>query len=249
MRKERHLHLLLAFFILLIGFGCQGFAADPYSDDGRTITGYYYDPDQGVMLPRYDDLSPTEVEQYLWYVKNTDTATWIRNLKSKQILSLDPGYIPVLSTDQISALKEGKFKKLSQEQRDALGPWQIEVINTKSVKISHLTQAQREHLTSSQIQAITKKGQLRHVPVEKIPSITVAQVASLRNNHFKKFSVEQKAVLTTDQVQAINTVLVNVKTLSDDQLHTLTDDQVTNMKQKFYNRVKDRLTPEQQSLR
>jgi len=88
-----------------------------------------------------------------------------------------------------------------------------------------------------------------YVPVEKVPDLTTIQISTLKNNHFKKFSSEQVAVLTTDQVQAINTTTVNVKTLSDDQLHTLTDDQVINMKQNYYNKVKDRLTPEQQALR
>jgi len=30
----------------------------------RTITGYYYSPDSGKTIPKYDDLSPSDSEQY-----------------------------------------------------------------------------------------------------------------------------------------------------------------------------------------
>ena len=35
----------------------------------RIITGYYYDPETGDILPKYDELSPDEVRGYLAYIK------------------------------------------------------------------------------------------------------------------------------------------------------------------------------------
>ena len=49
--------LLTTVFILMSGL--QGVA------DERKVTGYYYDPDAGKLLPKYDDLNPREVKAYL----------------------------------------------------------------------------------------------------------------------------------------------------------------------------------------
>ncbi|MFH1772279.1 MAG: hypothetical protein ABH872_05635, partial [Candidatus Omnitrophota bacterium] len=43
----------------------EGYCADKYEVEEESITGYYYDPATGEILPKYGDLSPGEVDNYL----------------------------------------------------------------------------------------------------------------------------------------------------------------------------------------
>jgi hypothetical protein len=60
-RTRLHLFIYLIVSAILIIAGSCAFAAAT----DRKITGYYYDPNSGKVLPKYDDLTPGEVVHYL----------------------------------------------------------------------------------------------------------------------------------------------------------------------------------------
>ncbi|MDD5669982.1 MAG: hypothetical protein PHE58_08150, partial [Candidatus Omnitrophica bacterium] len=124
---------------------------------------------------------------------------------------------------------------LSASQKAALSSQQIQAINTAAVSIGTLPAEQRTNLTDQQISNIgTRYSDLRYVPDNKIQVLSSAQIAAIPNTDwFNTLSASQKAALSSQQIQAINTAAVSIGTLPAEQRTNLTDQQISDINTRY----------------
>lgn len=194
----------------------------------RAITGYYYDPSRGNLLPKYDNLTPREVNNYLWEQANAAavaqirglttwaqirvltpsdvqflTAAQLRNIVGANLRNFSAAQLAVLTRSQMSALTDAQIAGLSAAQRNALTQEQVEGVNTAVVRISLLPAAQREWLTQQQVQLIMVTGQFQYLPVSKVQYVGLANIRYLTAAQIPGVTGPQISALTYAQYTQI----------------------------------------------
>lgn len=206
--------------LFLLGVNSVVLAADNAGADQTKITGYYYDPTLGKLLPKYGNLSPKESEDYLNRAAIEQKISKVTSLSYKQFSKIAVEDVQYLTVAQIQSIPNVKqFNKLSEAQRAALTPTQVQAINVKKISISNLTETQRDSLSQVQINQV-KYADFKYVPVSKVNLLTAAQIKSI------------PSAAAFDQ-------------LSGAQIQALDKTQVKAIKAKVYNEIKDSLTAQQ----
>ena len=197
-----YLQLTLTCLMVTILAVPAAFAGDPYADVDREISGYFYDPSLGDLLPQYDDLTPNQVKDYLWYKGHQSVVNAARNAKGAAILALSPEHLRFvdpanlagltntqlrsLSAAQMANLTQAQFTALSATQRSQFNQAQVNGLNTAEVLIGQLTATQRSWLTADQIQQIASANQFRYLSGTQIPVLTAVQVATMTNADYAR---------------------------------------------------------------
>lgn len=222
----RKLCCVLAVFLVLLNFGFAVFAAE--DSDEMKVTGYYYDPAAGKLLPKYNNLSPKEVERYLLQQAYAKKIAEYQKLSYKKFADVPPEFIQFLTKAQIASIpSDAWFNKLSAQQKASLTAEQVQALNTRKISIASLTPAQREALTAAQVKTLSSYKEFQYLPVSKISALTAGQIRSIPNNaEFIKLSSEQRAAFTATQVQMLNTRVISISALTLTQRGALTVTQV-----------------------
>ena len=228
--KKRNIAIGCLFFIAWTGtVPAWGAKTQP---PPRQVTGYYYDPAEGKIIPKYDDLSPQGVATYLYLKDHPDYYKYLQSLSYSSFRTLDAQYIPYLSPAQIASMPNSDwFNTLSPAQKATLTPEQIQAINTSRVSIGVLSADQRMFLTDKQLLDMGNRySDYRYVPADKIKILSEDQISSIPNTDwFNTLSAEQKAALSVKQVQAIMTSVVSIGALPADKRLNLTNQQISNI--------------------
>ena len=214
----------ISLIVIFTSFLCT--VAQAADVEQRSVTGYYYDPNKGDIMPKYDELSPSQVKAYLHIKKNPDYLNEIEDMSYRDFRDLDPGFVMYLPLESIEALNDGRFRRLSDEWKNQMTEEQIHALDLSSVRILRLTEEQREFLNPEQIQSITRAGDYRYVPVSLIPELTDSQISSINDGNYRRFTDEQKLAMTEDQIMELNTASVRLSRIPETQREALTTDQI-----------------------
>jgi hypothetical protein len=173
------------------------------------------------------------------------TPQQIQQLNYTQFQYLTVDEVPDLTTAQIASIPDGGwFATMSAGLRAALTLSQVQALNVGSVGISLLTPTQCEELTTSQIQQLSYHD-FAYVPVDLVPELTVAQVASIPDGGwFVSMSPAARAALTVPQVQALNTSTIGLSALTPSQCAELTISQVQKVSYQYFQYLPADLVPE-----
>jgi hypothetical protein len=135
--------------------------------------------------------------------------------------------VPLLTTAQIAAIPDNYwFTTMPADDRAALTPTQVQALNTSVIDIGLLTPGQTAALTQDQVRQLAF-WDFRYVPMDAVPWLTTDQIASIADSYwFATMSAQQRAALTRDQVQALDTATIYVGYLTSEQIAELTATQI-----------------------
>ncbi|QDT48822.1 Leukotoxin [Symmachiella dynata] len=156
-----------------------------------------------------------------------ESAQAVRTMSPSQFRYLTADQVPDLSVEQIASITNANyFYNMSSAARGALNAEQVQALDTSIINIGYLTSAQREDLTPDQVQAVSVST-LRYLPASQVQHITVDQLSSITNaNYFYNLSSAARGALNAEQVQALDTSIINIGYLTSAQREDLTPDQV-----------------------
>jgi hypothetical protein len=142
-----------------------------------------------------------------------------QNLSVDQVALLTPAQIgSIPSTDWFLTLPDGSLPMLTSAQ--------VQAINTAGVDIGYLTPDQRLELTPDQVKQLNY-WEFQYLNVDQVADLTPAQIGSIPSTEwFLTLPDGSLPMLTSAQVQAINTAGVDIGYLTPDQRLELTPDQV-----------------------
>jgi hypothetical protein len=142
-------------------------------------------------------------------------------------------YVPVsmvisLTPAQVATIPStGWMNTMTSEQKEGMTIAQVQAINTFNVSIGALPADQRSHLVPSQITGISSYGDFQYVPTNMISILTPAQISTIPSTGWMNtMTADQKAQLTSQQVQAINTANVSIGAIPANLREDLTAAQV-----------------------
>ena len=155
------------------------------------------------------------------------TTTQVQAITYSQYRYLPVDRVTELTASQIAAIPDSyEFGRLSDEQRYALTDVQVQALNTGKTGISLINAEQRSALTTTQVQAISY-SQYSYLPVSKVSELTASQIAAIPSSYeFGRWSSEQRAALTAEQVPSLNVASTGISLLPETQRTYLTTAQV-----------------------
>ncbi|MBK9120782.1 MAG: LEPR-XLL domain-containing protein [Phycisphaerales bacterium] len=136
---------------------------------------------------------------------------WIHSLNYSQFNQLTAEESPYLTTQQVGSIPNSyEFSRMSVEARAALAPEQVQALQVDKVSIGYLTGAQVGHLTTDQIEDL-RWSDFRFLSVNEVDDLTPEQIATIPNSYeFSRMSVEARAALAPEQVQALQVDKVSI---------------------------------------
>ncbi|MBK9120783.1 MAG: hypothetical protein IPM18_14485 [Phycisphaerales bacterium] len=155
-----------------------------------------------------------------------------------------------LTPEQIATIPNSyEFSRMSVERGRRWAPEQVQALQVDKVSIGYLTSEQVGHLTTDQIEDL-RWSDFRFLSVNEVDDLTPEQIATIPNSYeFSRMSVEARAALSPEQVQALQVDKVSIGYLTGAQVGHLTTDQIEDLRWSDFrflsvNEVDD-LTPEQ----
>jgi hypothetical protein len=170
------------------------------------------------------------------------TTTQVQQVKYQQFNYLSPREVPMLSTAQIASIdNEWSFKQMSDAARAALTATQIQALSVPRVGINQLTPSQINQLTTAQVQQVDMR-QFGKLTAREIPLLTTGQIDAIDNEWwFTRIPLELRSLLSQPQIQALDTAIISLRTLSPAQREELSVPQVQSIHPSDFRL----LTPEQ----
>jgi hypothetical protein len=139
---------------------------------------------------------------------------------ANMVTSLTPAQVATIPST-------GWMNTMNAAQLEALTPAQVQAVNTMVVSIGALPADQRNNLVPSQIRGISSYGDFQYVPTNMISLLTPAQISTIPSTGWMNtMTADQKAQLTAQQVQAINTADVSIGAIPANLRESLTADQI-----------------------
>ncbi len=209
--KNRFLFTMLPILFSLVLF-CPSIS---YSDEveSRRGVGYYYDSNTGTVLPKYDDLSPQEVMEYLGRKNGGGSSNSGTIPGATGILALTPEEIAELPPRDVAMMSDSDFESLTEGQRGALTERQL---------------AERAVAVEVRGLSYSKFGE---IALENIGYLSNEQIATIPSSWwFDQISPESRAMMSKEQVQALNTKKSGIRGLTSEQCGYLTVEQVRGVK-------------------
>lgn len=178
------------------------------------------------------------------------TLEQVRALSHSQITSLGyrnfryltPEQMVDLTVEQIASIpNEWWFTRSPEKARAALTGDQVRALNVSEIHLGALTESQRAELSTEQIRSRTYRD-FRYLNAAQTPKLTVEQISSIPNSWwFGKIPSEARAVLSQQQVQALDVSVTGVSGLTSEQAAQLSPAQVQLLGYRDF----ERLGPEQ----
>ncbi|WP_197532596.1 LamG-like jellyroll fold domain-containing protein [Symmachiella macrocystis] len=166
--------------------------------------------------------------RYLTSAQRADlTADQVQSVSGSNLRYLPASQVQHISVDQLSGITNAShFYNMSSDARGALSAEQVQALDTSNISIGYLTSAQRADLTADQVQAVSVST-LRYLPASQVEHISVDQLSSITNaSHFYNMSSSARGALNAEQVQSLDTSIINIGYLASAQRADLTTDQV-----------------------
>lgn len=173
------------------------------------------------------------------------TVGQIRALQSWQFNQLTAEQVPYLTVQQISATSGSwSFDRMPDAARAALTPGQVRALMVGSTGIKFLSESQKGSLSTAQIQALSYWS-LRDLLPSQIPQLSMDQLAAVPNDWwFRQIPEAGRALLTADQVKALNVAELGLDELTTAQIGQLSTAQIQSLKYWDFGRLTAAQTPQ-----